>query len=376
MKVLYDYQIFEAQNIGGISRYFSELLKRNPSSKLSLRYSDNFYLKNIFFSSCNFLPKDHEYNLFFPAVKIKGKKRLFKIYSKAIRKKNNKIISIDMLKTSGFDLFHPTYYNPYFLEYLKCKPFVLTVYDMIHELLSQHFEHFKNDNTTIYKKNLIQKANKIIAISESTKKDLLKLYPELPEEKISVVHLSSSFPPLEQYVPKENYILFTGSRSAYKNFINFIHAVAPLIIKYDLRLICTGQPFNNIENQLLKNLKIIGRSITILASEEELVELYARANIFVFPSLYEGFGIPVLEAFATGCPAILSNTSSLPEVAADAAIYFDPYSIDDMRSQIDCVLRSSSLQNEMVQKGKERLKFFSWEKCADETIAVYRKTIR
>jgi glycosyltransferase involved in cell wall biosynthesis len=96
---------------------------------------------------------------------------------------------------------------------------------------------------------------------------------------------------------------------------------------------------------------------------------------FVFPSLYEGFGIPILEAFSTGCPVILSNTSSLPEIGGDAALYFDPYSINNMRSIIDKVITSKDLQNELISKGKERIKEFSWKKCSDETLQVYNKVI-
>jgi glycosyltransferase involved in cell wall biosynthesis len=122
-------------------------------------------------------------------------------------------------------------------------------------------------------------------------------------------------------------------------------------------------------------LHISDRTSCKFASDNDLAELYSKAIAFVFPSLYEGFGIPVLEAFASQCPAIISNTSSLPEIGGDAAVYFDPYSIDDMRNQIERVICSSSLQNEMNEKGKERIKLFSWEKCARETMEVYKSLI-
>jgi glycosyltransferase involved in cell wall biosynthesis len=122
---------------------------------------------------------------------------------------------------------------------------------------------------------------------------------------------------------------------------------------------------------LLDNLNISDRAICKFVSDEQLSELYSKAIAFVFPSLYEGFGIPVLEAFASQCPAVLANSSSLPEISGDAAVYFDPFSIDDMRNQIERVICSPSLQNELIEKGKEQVKIFSWEKCAKETMEVY-----
>ncbi|MCL2380195.1 MAG: glycosyltransferase family 4 protein [Treponema sp.] len=376
MKVLYDHQIFELQNIGGISRYFAELLAHNSMAQLSLKYSDNVYLQESVYKDYGILPKNHECKVFLPSIKFKGKRRLCKIYTKMCNKIYNKktlSLSVKNLKKSNYDIFHPTYYDTYFLKYLKHKPFVLTVYDMIHELFPYYyFNDVNNENTILNKQYLISQANTIISISESTKKDILRFFPDL-SEKIKVIYLGSSFQQLDRRVKKERFILFTGLRTNYKNFDVFIQTVAPLLLKYDLRLICTGPPFNTTENALLEELNICDRVISKFASDEELKDLYAKALVFVFPSLYEGFGIPVLEAFASGCPAILSNTSSLPEVGGDAALYFDPYSPDDMRNQIERVITSPSLRGEMAAKGKERLKMFSWKKCAEETMEVYKK---
>jgi len=371
MKVLYDHQIFNFARIGGIARYFTELLRYNHMAELSLKYSDTIYLQDQCFSNYKILPMDHVRNTFLPGFNFKGKGFLRRSYSKVF-KKNNLAISIDSLKRNKFDVFHPTYYEPYFLKYLKRKPFVLTVYDMIHELFP-HF--FLNDKDTIpYKQLLIPQADVIIAISENTKKDILKFFPTL-SEKIKVIYLASSFQQINERIKKEKYILFTGARALYKNFTAFAEAIAPLLIKYNFNLVCTGHPFSPEERLLLKNLTISDRSFCKYVSDDELVELYSKSTIFVFPSIYEGFGIPVLEAFSSNCPAILSNTSSLPEIGGDAAVYFDPYSIESMRQQIERVLISPSLQEEMIQKGKERLKLFSWEKCAEETMEVYKELV-
>jgi glycosyltransferase involved in cell wall biosynthesis len=243
---------------------------------------------------------------------------------------------------------------------------------MIHELFSQYFS---NDKITVTnKQHLIPQANAIIVVSENTRKDVLRFFPDL-EEKIKVIYHGSSFQQLVGESKKENYILFTGERKNYKNFNTFVKAATPVLIKYDLRLICTGSPFDDEEKHLLGDLHISDRTICKFVSDQELVELYSNALAFVFPSLYEGFGIPVLEAFASQCPAVLSNTSSLPEIGGDAAVYFDPYSINDMRNQIERVICSPSLQKELVKKGIERVKLFSWEKCAKETMEVYNSFV-
>jgi glycosyltransferase involved in cell wall biosynthesis len=370
MRILYDHQIFESQKFGGISRYFAELIKHNPLAELSIKYSDNIYLREEYFKKKRLCQLNYLYDNFFPNFNFKGKGRLFKYYTKFF-KEDNRLISIKYLKKSNFDVFHPTYFDPYFLEYLKKKPFVLTVHDMIYEIFPQYF---LDDNITVpHKQCLIPKADAIIAVSENTRNDILRFFPDLTE-KIKVIYHGFYFQQLSNK-EKKNYILFTGSRGRYKYFDTFVQAIAPLLIKNNLRLVCTGEPFNNNEKDLFDHLRITDRITGKFVSDNELIKLYSEAIAFVFPSLYEGFGIPVLEAFASCCPAIISNTSSLPEIGGDAAIYFDPYSIDDMRTQIDRVISSPALQNKMIEKGKERVKQFSWKKCAEETMEVYKKLI-
>jgi glycosyltransferase involved in cell wall biosynthesis len=291
---------------------------------------------------------------------FKGKQRIINYVNKAD--------SIRKIKKGNYDVLHPTYYDPYVLQD-KTKPLVITVYDMIHELFPEYFQH---DKKTIYNKEIIiSKADRIIAISENTKNDILKYYPKIDEYKIDTIYLGTSYKALNNQ-KKENYVLFTGQRFGYKNFEAFLTAIAPLLLKYDMNLICTGKSFESSERMIIDDLHIIERTICKFVPDAELLGLYSKAVAFVFPSLYEGFGIPVLEAFVSGCPAILANTSALPEIGGNAALYFDPYSIKDMRSTIEKVISSPSLQGELIDRGREQIKKYSWKICAEKTSKIYK----
>jgi len=365
MKILYDHQIFSIQIFGGISRYFNELSvilesKKDIQTEFSVKISNNFYLsqKSISFYS------------FFKKASFKGKIRFIYFV--------NKIYSIYVLKKKNFDVFHPTYYDPYFLKYLGNKKFVLTVYDMIHEKFPDKFAEF--DKTSKNKKILVNKASKIIAISESTKKDLIDIYDVNPS-KIEVVYLANSLQlNSETYIkiklPKK-YILFVGARDGYKNFMNFLSSVTE-ILKSDtnLHLVCAGGgKFNDQENLFIYQNNLENQLLQFNIDDKTLSYLYSNAKAFVFPSLYEGFGIPVLEAFACGCPLICSNTSSLSEIASDAAVYFDPLDEKSIETAVLGILKGQELRATMIEKGYKRLKFFSWKKTAQLSEKVYQSII-
>jgi glycosyltransferase involved in cell wall biosynthesis len=349
MKILYDHQIFSWQKFGGISRYFYELMKHSEGLfdyEISGLFSENDYVRPL-----------QVYHEFPVKCCFRGKQRIINYLNKAD--------SLKKIKKGSYDVLHPTYYDPYFP---KKKPLVITVYDMIHELFP---EYFPRDKKTVYiKEVMISRADKIIAISENTKNDILKCYPKTDEGKIYITYLGTSYKVLNNQ-EKENYILFTGQRFGYKNYKSFLIAAAPLLLKYNINLVCTGKGFDNNEKKMIDELHIAEKTICKFVSDEELIDLYARAIAFVFPSLYEGFGIPVLEAFAAGCPAILANTGSLPEIGGNAALYFDPYSVEDMRSVIEKVITSPGLQNELINRGKEQIKKYSWKKCAEKTAEIY-----
>ena len=365
MRVLYDHQIFSSQKYGGISRYFYELMREfqlveNIRVETSTWISNNHYIADQkFLSHLNF----------FPAKDFKSKHRLMNI--------PNTFASILKIKKNDFDIFHPTYYDPYFFFFFCDKPFLLTVYDMIHEKFSEMFS--PNDKTCMQKKLLVEKATKVITISQSTKKDLIELFGT-DQSKIDVIYLGNSmFPPpnanVNFKIPKK-YLLFVGARRDYKNFERFIKSVSG-ILKQDkaLFIVCVGGGKFIHEMQMFSNLGIAGQVLHYTLDDEGLAYVYNNALAFIFPSLYEGFGIPILEAFACGCPLVCSHTSSLPEVAEDGAYYFDPYSAESMQNAILKVLEDSSLREKLRNKGFMQLKKFSWKHTAEQTKKVYANII-
>ena len=373
MKILFDSQIFAAQKYGGISRYFCMLMgqfdSKNVRYDLPAMYTSNYYLNDLMVRNpgrfrINNLPNRYAGGIFQRYANYRNGKENLRAISRG-----------------DFDIFHPTYYNPYFLPHLGDKPFVVTVYDMIHEIFPEYFP--LDDQVIAWKQQLLSRASRIIAISANTKKDILKFY-DVDEKKIEVVYLGNSLQGIDDAGSNtgdrlpEKYLLFVGDRSLYKNFYLFAEAVAPLV-KTDpgLRLVCVGgRPFSGQENVFFRYHGLDGKVDYQQVNDTTLAGLYRGAIAFVYPSLYEGFGIPVLEAFSCDCPAILSNTSSLPEVGGDAAAYFDPKDASSIRETVCRVVCDGGLREKMIARGRERLTGFSWEKCADETLSVYHSLLK
>ncbi len=368
MKVLFDHQIFSSQKYGGISRYFYNLNRelektRDISTSSVLTFSNNQYISHS---------EIFKHTKFFPSIDFKGKGKLMSSM--------NKILSKRRLTKKQFDVFHPTYYDPYFLKHIGSRPFVLTVHDMIHEKFGNMFSRF--DNTSKYKKLLVEKASKIIAVSENTKKDLVEMFGT-DESKVEVIYhaYNASVSIYDGYefrmVLPEEYILFVGNRGGYKNFVRFIKGVSRLLLKNrHLCVVCVGGGgFTFQELKLFKILKVKYQVLQLNLNDSQLCEVYKKACLFCFPSIYEGFGIPILESFYNECPVICSNTSSLPEVAKNGAIYFDPYSESSIFMAANKVLESEFVRTKLVESGLSRLKNFSWEISAVKTKTIYEDVI-
>ena len=226
----------------------------------------------------------------------------------------------------------------------------------------------------------------IIADSQATKRDLVERYGVEPS-KISVIYPGydeEAFQPLRdreaieavktRYGIAGDYILFVGTIQPRKNLVRLMEAFSLLKRQAaDLQLVIAGKKGWLYEAifRRVRELGLEGRVVfTGYVAEEDLPALFSGARLFVFPSLYEGFGLPVLEAMACGTPVVCSNASSLPEVAGDAALLFDPLDVEGMAAAMERILSDKRLRAELIERGLKRARGFSWEKCARQTLAV------
>ena len=389
MRVLLDHQIFIGQRFGGISRYFAKLLECLDCTDTTAFRSRTLYLEggNKFSieSVANESASGFDEIIQLGRRGVKGIARRLRKVAGGVLPIRERFESPDfsnsrrLIEGGNYDLFHPTYYDDYFLQYLDGKPFVLTVFDMIHELYPEHFS--PRDPTSYRKRRLTDRASRIIAISDTTKNDLVELF-DVDQQKISVVPLATDIgritaPNDSKSTEYGAYILYVGNRRTYKNFYLFVRSVIPLLVKDpDLRLVCTGTPFSEEELLYFHRLGVRKSVVHVFASEDQLSALYRGARAFVFPSLYEGFGIPMLEAFATGCPVAASDTPSLRETGGSAAYYFNPKKVSQISNAVYSVVYDDRLRSSLIAAGFQRLKNFNWNRTAKETLAVYTDAVR
>jgi glycosyltransferase involved in cell wall biosynthesis len=354
-----DSQVFAMQRRGGISRYFVELLKNSDAferREISLRTP---YRRVLNVQAAAELPDRFQ---MLPNNGFKMGRMLM-----AARAAQSRIIARG-------DLVHHTYYDRRFLSAKKHGARVCTIYDMIPEKFP---ELFPGGNPHNGKQTFVDQSDGIIAISHQTKSDLIEVYGT-PESRITVISLGVSdyFSPAEPGPSGEGsvrpYILFVGRRGGYKNFRILLDALTRRPEFADLTLIAAGGgAFSAVEQSLIHSLGLTDRIQQRDASEETLVDLYRHAAAMVFPSKYEGFGLPVLEAMASGCPAILANAGSLPEVGGEAALYFDPLSRDDLISRLSVLIHDTTKRSNLREAGLRRAKEFSWKMTAQKTAALY-----
>lgn len=354
MKILFDYQIFAQQEYGGVSRYYIELKQQLEKNK------DCFVDIKVLFPKNKYLAKELHRRIF------PSKNKYWNLFVELI----NKVYNLTFCVINKYDIVHLTWNARYLNSFCKGK-LVVTIHDMIHELL------IKDATIEIRnKKKAIEDSSLILTISNSTKKDILNIYPYIDENKIKVVYLGTTHLPEAQkpasIIMPDNYLLYVGKRGSYKNGYIYMSCIDELLMKKDdlYFIFVGGEIWNEAEKRLIE--KHADRIIQLHVSDEELSYLYQNAIAFVYPSLYEGFGLPILEAFDNNCPVICSNTSSLPEVGGDAALYFEPTQKKELIDQIMRVINDLDLRNEMIKKGVERTKYFTWENTAKEIYEIYK----
>lgn len=361
LKVAYDHQIFSLQRYGGISRYYYEIVKglikkRGVAPKIFSQFYVNEYIAGL----------DAQYIDGFNVSNIRG--------MSALRYRINDRICKRKITSYKPNVIHQTYYSK--VEGLPVgTPKVVTVHDMIHEKFSHQFSN--SDKITMQKYEAIKTADHVICISQNTKNDLIDIFNVSPNKLSVIYHGFNSLTEVEgkvyEFSNSKPYILYVGDRFGYKNFKNFLHAYSSsnwLVNNFDV--VCFGgSEFNSGELKGIEQLELSNKIQRVSGPDALLADCYKGASLFVYPSLYEGFGMPLLEAMSLGCPVACSGTSSMPEVVGGAGAYFDPSSIDSMREQIEVVLNSSERRAELVAKGNNRFRAFDWSDSAAQTLQVY-----
>jgi glycosyltransferase involved in cell wall biosynthesis len=363
MKIAFDYQTFMYQPYGGVSRYYNflatELLKQQQDVNIFAGLHRNRFIKDL----PKGVVKGMDINDYPPKTG-----RIFKCL--------NHTISEIKIKTWRPDIIHETYYSSF--PTLKTNAVrVTSVYDMIHELFKGQFSPC--DKTTQLKKKTFARVDHIFSISHSTKRDLIELFG-IDEKMVSVVHLGVNLNTFKNWSPNfknsvKPFVLYVGGRSGYKNFIGFLKAIASsLLLRNEIDIVTFGGgAFNSEEKEIFKQCRFNDNQIrNVTGSDEVLASLYKQAIAFVYPSLYEGFGLPPLEAMAAGCPVVCSNTSSMPEVVGAAGEYFNPNNIDEMRLAIENVVFSEEKKDKLISLGYKNVEYFSWQRCATETLDIYK----
>lgn len=366
--IIYDHQTFIAQEFGGISRYFCELAAR-------VHRTEGFKARVV---------APLHYNAYLPEcpvpqsamrmpLRFRGESRVYRLINEAL--------SPILTATASPSLVHQTYYSP--LPSRKSRtPIVLTVFDMIHELFPDNFP--LTDPIVQCKSACVAAADHILCISQSTANDLMRLFG-VPAEKISVTYLAYSDIFAQTAVATEvpphvrPYVLYVGQRGGYKNFETALRAYASSArLRQEFDLVTFGGPasFSATEQATITNLSLRPGSVVRLGgADKDLARAYRHARAFIYPSRYEGFGIPPLEAMASGCVTVCSDSSSIPEVVGDAGLLFNPDDIDAARQSLEDACFDEVLRAQLLARGRARVREFSWDRCAHETVNAYRQMI-
>ncbi len=363
-QLVYDHQIFSRQRVGGVSRYFVELAAGvAANSEFATSVVAPLHM-NVLLAARRDVPLVGTY---LPHIRGTG----------ALRFAVNARVSHHHLRRMRPDIVHETYFSD--MSGTPCSPMVITVFDMIHELFPQFFR--PDDSTARRKRAAVQRASHVICISESTRQDLLTCI-DVDPERVSVIPLAAndsfgtaSLDPRSVPMP---YVLYVGEREGYKNFkmalTAFLKSGLP---SKGVAFVCFGGGAWSASDA--QRASELGMPPSLLihrhGNDRALAELYQNAEAFLYPSLYEGFGIPPLEAMNCGCPVICSRTSSLPEVVADAAELFDPADVDDIARALRAVVGDSDRSRDLRYLGARRASEFSWLQCALRTTEIYRRML-
>jgi glycosyltransferase involved in cell wall biosynthesis len=359
IRVLFDHRIFSMQPVGGVSRYFTELIKElHATASIEPVVFAGFHSSNLLCS------------LRSTGARVSGFRLPFSKYPKRAFSLMNSLMLRRFANAVRPDVYHATYYHP--IDATLGTPLVVTVHDMIAELFPLPAEIA--DPTPARKLASAIAASRVICVSKHTEKDLLAHYPQLAG-KTSVVLHGSSFPgrPRSSTPLALPYLLYVGQRGGYKN-ASLLYEVmrSPRCQGLHLVFVGGGAPTPaELAHELGARIIFIPR-----CSDDDLATWYRHAIALVYPSRYEGFGMPPLEAMHSRCPVLASNASSLPEVVGEAGLLLDPARPGDWAMAIERLLSDMSLQLKLSAAGQERAGSFTWTRSATQVATIYQDLVR
>jgi glycosyltransferase involved in cell wall biosynthesis len=364
VRIAVDHQVTSLQDAGGMSRYHYELARQ-------LRGREGVAMDLLLGGESSVLPFAE---LEGDGVRVEGwKSRLRPGYP---RYAMNALWTAAIAPLRGrYDVYHASYQR--WEPSIRHRALVATHHDATQERFP---ELFRNAAAIRARKGrLYRRADLVICVSESARKDLQEIYgveearTRLVHHGVTLVAGTTAFDDGDA----RHYVLYVGSRSAYKNFLALLQAFAAAESARSMRLVVAGGgAWNDAERAAIAEQGLEGR-VTLLprVDEARLGALYRGAALFVYPSLYEGFGLPPLEAMSAGCPVLVSRTSSLPEICGDAAHYFDPAAKGALEQELERLLGDTALRIAKVDAGRARVGRYTWESAASGTLAVYREAL-
>ncbi|HOL90302.1 MAG TPA: glycosyltransferase family 1 protein [Candidatus Pacearchaeota archaeon] len=353
----------------GIGRYYESLTKEFAKRGISIVTCVPERLKKDFEKDFAGVPNIEPMFVDYEKFSLKGLWKQFSI----LKDLENKV-----------DLFFYPHINlPFYIP----RNTIITIHDLRPFTEWWDRSELKREMYKILMKRAISKSKKIITISNAINEDLIKYYKNIKlESKINVIYefIDDKFinfqKPREPLI-KENYFLFVGNRKKNKNLKNLILAFNKIKDKVNFKLVVAGRRDAGVSkdeiDELIENLNLKNFIIEFLnPTDKDLINLYTYAQLFVFPSFYEGFGLPPLEAISCGCPAITSNIPVLEEILGKDIACFNPYSINDVAEKLLSVLKNDGKRQQLLQEGKERLKFFEKDKIINQYLKCFKETIK